>query len=193
MKISINIFDKKSVKNAVNQLRKQQKQIKKMFGELLVICCDWFIERANFYLEQSNIGSSIIERIKLSWGKTITGDKAVITNIYSKAVFVEFGVGIVGQENPHENAGMAGYDYNIPSPYKKDDGSWSFYANNKEMNIPPEDLEQKIIFNDPSRNSERMFVSTRGTKGVMYAYNALLDLQMEVPKLWDKIKNKYWG
>lgn len=194
MKIKASIYDTNSIRNAIKQLRQAQKDLVKMYNEFLNTCCDWFIERANLYVSQTEIGGNAIAEIQQSWVVRKVGDSRIIENNARTAVFVEFGVGVVGGENPHDNASMAGYDYNIPTVYKNSaDGSWVFYENQSDMNIPDKDIDNRVIFNEPNRNSERMLVKTRGTKAVMYAYNALIDLQMEMPKIWQKIKVKYWG
>lgn len=40
--------------------------------------------------------------------------------------YVEFGIGVRGSYSPHPEATSVGYQYNMPSEAKKEDGSWTF-------------------------------------------------------------------
>ena len=77
---------------------------------------------------------------------------------------------------------------------KNDDGSWRFYTYVDDLDLPEEALDRRIYFNEPNRQSKRMTVKTRGSKGLMYAYNAVVDLQVKgAREIWEKIKTAYWG
>ena len=47
-----------------------------------------------------------------------TGTKGVISNIGPQIAFLEFGTGIRGQESPHPNASLVGWDYNTKTSKK---------------------------------------------------------------------------
>lgn len=194
MRISIGL-NSKSINKAIKQIEKVKKLYsEKMVPDLLKSCAEWLINRANELLLQTDIGENVWTDIMGSW-KIIQKDNTVtILNTSDKAVFVEFGVGIVGQESPHENASKAGYKYNVPSDYKyagehHDNDTWRFYVSD----------ETEIDLIDGSyepweTQSGRLKIITRGSPSVMYAYNALVDLRdYGVAKVWKEIKKKYLG
>jgi hypothetical protein len=115
------------------------------------------------------------------------------------AVLVEFGVGVVGQSQAHPNATAEGYEYNVDSGHKSADGSWQFWLNSDERDLPMNAFTDFGTYDDHRKGGKRMVVTTRGTKGVWYAYNAIVDAQMEleksgggaIGKLWNDVKKRY--
>lgn len=196
MKLTIDL-DSKSVKAAIAALQKAKSQIPQMIDELLTKSCEILITLANQNLEWVGVGSEVKEMIKSSWNYTVKNGIATIVNEYQKAVYVEFGTGIVGEENPHANAKSAGYDYNVDSPYKDEQGRWTFYANLEELDLPIADNERvdAIYFNEPKRNSTRMLIRTSGAPATMFVFNAAMRFKSEkhAQTLWNSIKAKYWG
>ena len=100
---------------------------------------------------------------------------ATLINEYQKAVYVEFGTGIVGEENPHKMASSAGYEYNVDSPYKDEQGRWTFYADLEELDLPikGDDRADITYFNEPNRNSTRMLIRTSGAPATMFVFTAV--------------------
>lgn len=165
-----------------NQVQKMQKQLEnEMFIDFLNVCGDWFVAQANTYVEQSGIGSNVKAEIKNGWERNIKGTTITLTNATDKAVFVEFGVGRVGSMMPHVNAQKENYEYEIGSRILSD-GSWIFEIDSDE-NV---DVE---LINNRTTHTVRTF----GSRAVMYAFNALQDLKLQMPKLWQQVKAKYWG
>ena len=188
MKIQI-YLNKKSIDNAIKKLKKAKEQIlNEMLKEFYKKCYDFFVGQANFHLLSSGIGDLVIAEIQSSWSYVNTTLGIKIINNAEKAVYVEFGVGVVGKEKPHPNSINTNYEYNKPSDKKLYDGSWKFKSYEDELDIPQEAIIAKDYVVDG-----KMRVLTLGTKGVWYAYNALEDLRIEIPKIWENIKIKYWG
>lgn len=189
--ININVFDLKSIENAIKTLNQVQIEIdSQMIGELLQLSCELFIEKANVYLSNSSVGENVKNDIKSNWQYVTTPTKATIQNYSEKAVYVEFGVGIVGQGQPHKNASETGYEYNVPSDAKTPDGAWGFEIDDK-INL---DLPQGSYKISKTQNKNGLFwIYTKGTKGCFYAFNALEDLKLELPRMWEEIKIKHWG
>ena len=188
MKLKVGL-NKQSVKNAINALKNAKKQLQgEMLDEFYKECYNYFVSRANYYLLSSDVGDLVISEIQSSWHyeKTISGAK--FTNDAEKAVYVEFGVGIVGGENKHPNSSIAGYQYNKPSQSKLADGSWIFKSYEDELDIP-----QSAIISKKTMADGKLKILTSGTKGCFYAFNALEDLRLEYKNIWEKIKIKYWG
>lgn len=191
--MNINIrLNNKSIQSAIERLKKAQAKIPEMKIEFFKRCCVWLIQRANTYLNLFDIGSAVISDIQRSWSYVVTGNGAQITNTSDKAVFVEFGVGIVGEENSHENAENAGYEYNVESTAKyagkyHDENTWRFYADSQsEIDLIVGNYEEWYT------KSGKIKVITRGSPSVMYAFNALVDLRLEMPAIWQQVKEKYW-
>lgn len=196
MKITVNL-NQTSVRSAIAKLQKAKSQLPTMLNELLMQSCEALIVLANQNLEWVGIGDAVKEKIKLSWSYTVKNGVATLINEYQKAVYVEFGTGIVGEENPHKMASAAGYEYNVDSPYKDEQGRWTFYADLEELDLPikGDDRADITYFNEPNRNSTRMLIRTSGAPATMFVFNAILRFKSEKhgKTLWDGIKAKYWG
>ena len=198
-KITVQL-NKKSINEARKYLLNLKKQIPKMQQELLVAVAHWVTEKANKYIDLSDIGSLVKEQIKGGWEYQQTSNGIKIINSTEKAVFVEFGVGVVGQSQSHPNASAEGYQYNLESPYKSADGTWYFWTNSNELDLPLSAMEDIRGYDDHRGDKGKSIIfGTRGAKGVWYAYNAIVDAQTElaksgggeIGKMWEDIKARY--
>jgi hypothetical protein len=208
MKIKIGL-NKQSIKNAIKQLNAIKKTVPKMQQEFLMEVAHWLTDRANDYITNSDLGSLVKDQIRGSWSYEPTANGVKIVNNAQKqvtnfgtvplAVLVEFGVGVVGQSQSHPNATAEGYEYNVDSGRKSADGSWQFWLNSDERDLPMSAFTDFGTYDDHRKGGKRMVVTTRGAKGVWYAYNAIVDAQMELAKanggkigeLWEKVKKRY--
>ena len=214
MKLNIEL-SVQSVDQAIKTIQFISKQYKngKMITEFLEQVCEWIIKRANSYLNMSDIGELVKIDIRNGWEYIIKDGSATISNSTDKAVFVEFGVGLVGETRPHPNAknqSSKDYEYNLPTISKDANGMWYFWANNNELDIPRGAIVDITSFNDYDRNGKvvlrgksgeqgkRVVVGTMGTEGVMYAYNAIVDATMdfknpngEIAKIWQRLQKEY--
>lgn len=184
-------FDVKSINKAVKTLEKAKKDLQdKLVVDLLNGCCEWLIRRANENLEQVSIGGEIKSEIQANWQTSIIGNIAKITNIYDKAVYVEFGVGIVGAKNEHPNANKTSYWYDLPTEYKNAEGGWHFDVDDEAVL----DLPKTAIITQDDNDDGSISIYTLGTQGALYAYNALVDLHdYGAKEVWEQVKLKYWG
>ena len=198
-KITIGL-NTKDIQNARNYLLKLKSQIPKMQQEFLMAVAHWVTNRANHYIDLSDIGSLVKDEIKVGWEYEPTANGVKIVNRTQKAVFVEFGVGIVGQSQSHPNATQEGYEYNQESPYKTADGTWYFWTNSNELDLPLSAMTDIRGYDDNrGKKGKRIIFGTQGAKGVWYAYNAIVDAQMElaktnggeIGKMWEDIKARY--
>ena len=180
-----------------------------MQQEFLIAVAHWLTERANTYISNSDLGNLVKDKIRSSWSYEPTANGVKITNNAQKevanfgtvplAVLVEFGVGVVGQSQAHPNASAEGYEYNVDNGHKSSDGSWSFWLDSEERDLPMNAFTDFGTYDDHREGGKRMVVTTRGAKGVWYAYNAIVDAQMELGKLgggeigkmWEDIKARY--
>jgi hypothetical protein len=175
-------FDVNSIEKAISEITAFRQRFKDVKTQFLQRCAEWVRDEANSKLNTSGIGDALKEEIKTKWEISITPFGSVrLVNHSKKSVFVEFGVGVVGQQSPHHYAGQAGYAYNIPSNAKRSDGSWDFEAEKglEYLDIPLSDAKIKYP------EGKLPVVITKGTKGVMYAYNALMDLRdFKAKQIW---------
>lgn len=201
MKITLG-FDTKSIEKARKQIEAMIADLtsNRIITDLLNGCADWFIAEANSNLARTDIGENVKLGIMESWTTQQIGNVITITNTHEKAVYVEFGVGVKGEENQHENAKKAGYEYNVDSPAKDDNGTWHFYTNIENLDLPKSALvDSSHIYKPETRKDgsvyrQRVYVETRGTESTMYAYNALIDLKdIGIYEVWEQIKKKYWS
>ena len=195
MKIEI-ALNKQSIKNAIKLLNSIKKTVPTMQQEFLMSVAHWVTNKANDYIDLSDIGSLVKDEIKCGWEYERTANGVKIVNRTQKAVFVEFGVGVVGQGNAHPQASAEGYEYNMDSYHKdrKGTGTWVFQSSLERLDLPLNNVE--FAYN---KSGTDYAIVTRGAKGVWYAYNAIVDAQMElakanggeIGKMWEDIKARY--
>lgn len=195
MDIVINL-SKTSIEKAKRQLRKAKRDLNSMLDLFLERCCNWFIMTANDYVYTSHRGINVEQDIENSWVYSVKNGYAVITNYSDKAVFVEFGVGLLGEQNPHPNAEITGYEYNMTSDskFKSYNGEdwWIFKlkgGSTDDLDLYPEDYLVK------SARSGLYFV-TKGSWGAMFAHRTIVDMAINkgvIESLWQEVKEIYWG
>lgn len=192
MRIEVGL-NKQSIKNAINQLNAIKKLVPTMQQEFLMQVAHWLTDRANTYITNADLGSVVKDEIRGGWSYEPTASGVKIVNNAEKAVYVEFGVGIVGGGNPHPQASAEGYQYNVKSPAKFLGGNWSFKKDSmQELDLPKTSVEYE-------QDQSGIVFLTQGAKGVWYAYNAIVDAKMElakanggeIGKMWEDIKARY--
>lgn len=192
MRIEIEL-NKQSVENAIKQLDDIKKLVPKMQQEFLMQVAHWLTDRANTYITNADLGSVVKDEIRGGWSYEPTANGVKIVNNAEKAVYVEFGVGIVGGGNPHPNSSEEGYQYNVKSHAKFIGGNWSFKKDSmQELDLPQTSVEYE-------QDQSGIVFLTQGAKGVWYAYNAIVDAKTElakanggeIGKMWRDIKARY--
>lgn len=203
-------LNKASIENAINELNSIKNIFPKITQEFLMEVAIWITDKANGYINSADLGSVVKDKIKSSWSyeKTPSGIKIVNNANREKtvgsekqtiplAILVEFGVGTVGQLQAHPNANSEGYEYNMNSSAKDEDGSWHFFSNEEDLDIPQSAIDWGV---NGHGDRNRMSIYTRGAKGVWYAYNAVVDARTELAKssggeigaLWNKVLARYF-
>ena len=194
MQIKIDISNPNSVRKAIQALeRAKTTLLDKVVDELAKECANAILERANENVQRTDIGSNLILQIQAGWVLNGSNGKYVLSNMADKAVYVEFGVGITGEQNPHPNASRARYDYDMDGKKLKD-RSWIFRVDNIDL----VDIAERYVMTRP--NGEKFYetdktIRTKGQPATMYLYNAIMDfVESEEPqKIWSKISRKYFG
>lgn len=173
-KINISL-DAKSINNAIKQVESIKTKMATTIPSLFITkCLQWVMNRANEYLSTISMDGEVIADIQSNWTiERVTNNVKRLVNSSNKAVFVEFGVGRVGQISSHPQANIEGYQYNKPSEYKKSDGSWIFDAQHKQYAI---DLKEGYYVMIGDENNGRAKVMTKGSPANLYLYNAGMDL-----------------
>ena len=187
MKIKVSL-NEKSIKETISRLNKIKKDYAVAYEDFLEDVALWLINKANENLDMSDIGDNVKQDIKNSWeyDRTATGIK--ITNRSDKAVFVEFGVGMIGAQQPHQNANANGYAYGIGKKIR-DDGTWIFNPKSEaDIDIQSQYLVQGL-------EEGHTTAVTRGQPAVMYAYNAIVDIKVgkTLQNLWEKNRKRNLG
>lgn len=192
----INIaLNKKSIQEAKKTLLAVQKKFKDgtIMKEYIRECCEWIVERAKYYVENSDIGENIKQDINSHWKiRFVSNNNAVIENDSDHAVYVEFGVGLMGERIPHDNATEAGYKYNVPSSSKK--GDYWVYAVDSDADVDMHPGYKSIT----DENTGKTWIITKGSWRVMFAYQAIVDAKEdlrnkngEFAKMWNKVLTRY--
>ena len=78
---------------------------------------------------------------------------------------------------------MCDYKYGIGDKIMAD-GSWIF----PKKNMDELDILDRFIIKETENT-----IKTKGSSAIMYAFNALEDLRLKMPQIWEQIKIKYWG
>lgn len=130
-------------------------------------CCEWIREEADLRLMNSGIGDTVISNIINSSEIKVSGNIGKLS-YGDKAVYVEFGVGIVGSQDPHPQAVQSGYKYDVDSIRKKRDRSWIFSVSSEaEIDIRQENILKR------TENTVR----TLGNQASLFLYQSALDFK----------------
>lgn len=165
--IKINL-DAKSFKNAIKEIQAIQDKLKTEVPSLFIDkCLGWIQDKANQYLSQVQMSGNIIADIQGSWNiEPVNSNLKRLVNTSEKAVFVEFGVGSVGQTTPHPNSNETGYEYNIDNGKKDIEGRWHFKADSN--------YDVDLVVGHYTQEND--WVTTKGSPANLYLYNAAMDL-----------------
>lgn len=190
-KININ-FSVKSIKNAMGNLQKIEDALKNLaIQRFLLKSANRIVELSNLYLMRSeiDIGSQVKDQIIAGWQPPrISDNKVVVENTEDRAMFIEFGVGIIGKQSGYNsntnNANINGYEYDYESGKKKKDRSWVFENTGKSSL----DIKEYYVLNEFDGSDNKMYVRTKGQPAQLYVYNALLDFKEsgEAQRLWNE-------
>lgn len=184
-----------SVAKALSQINSLQEKLKNndIIERFYKECAETLIEFIRARIEVLSLPQSLKNGLAKSWKyDVITLGDRIDVKIYSdhfKAAFIEFGTGVIGQENPHALAARDKYEYDVDTKYKLDDRSWWFTISKNEAIDIPEDM---IIEDDVE--FDRTEIKTKGAPATMFAYNAFIDfVDADMPKIiWQRVLDDYW-
>lgn len=192
MRINIDL-SKKSIEKAIKQIKAVQKKVQKDLPRVfLQKCVEWIKAEANNNLSRIPMDYEITSFIQKNWVVSpVVGNKITLSNTAQYeagkniAVFVEFGVGSVGQSKSHDMADEANYEYNVPSRYKQSDGKWTFNAHHQQYAI---DLNKGYYYIYQRENSGQITAVTKGSPANMYLFKAMKAFETSgiYQKLWEQ-------
>lgn len=123
--ISIDLSSK-SIQNAINELKKINKNILMINDEFIIASLTWIMNRANEYLAERVKSFPNSANISKDWEINKLNEKAnyyELRNVNDKAYFVEFGTGLKGSRKEHPMAEETNYVYDVNSYGEK---GWDF-------------------------------------------------------------------
>ena len=115
----------KGLNNVINNLQKVKNAISRDVDiKFISLSLDWISNKANSNLDQRTKG--IWGSDSRQWTKKIYKTYGILENQDMNSASIEFGIGGRGANNPHSEADDVGWQYDLPSEYKDDDGRWVF-------------------------------------------------------------------
>lgn len=187
-RININ-FDTKSIKEAIKEFQTIQKKMKSDIPEIFLNkCLDQIILLAENNLNATSLDRGIIANITGGWQRQVKGNSATLINNSDKAVFIEFGVGVVGQRSPHPKASEENYEYNKESASKMYGGAWRF---KNDSWLGSDIMNEYVISYDMALGGDE-YITTEGQPAQLYLYNALMDMQSQghFKRIWNEVLDK---
>lgn len=197
MRIKID-FSKKSIENAIKQIKEVQKKAQKDLPRVyLQKCVAKIIEIANQNLMVVDIGSQVKSLIQTSWQiSPVVGNRIVLSNDAeyesgkNLAVFVEFGVGRIGGSSPHILSDQANYEYNVWSMRKDPNDKWTYTLEGGEdrMNI-------ESGYYEGGNTDKGFYFKTAGSPATMFLYKAWKNFETSglYKTLWEQAKAEIIG
>lgn len=190
MIINVNLFDKESIKKAVNQVEDLKLKVAKINEEFIKESVNWIKQRANYYLDKSSHFQNTTD-IREKWEINILLNDGKgnlnyeLVNKSEFAVLVEFGTGKVGRKSAHPKARATGYQYG-----KK---KWTFIRDIQSKEFVVNSLS---VYKDAHKQNPQRYVLFRdfnGYKGKAFLYNAIFDYFdiYEFAYIYDMIYHKY--
>lgn len=172
MKIINFTLTEKSIKKAQNKLKDLKKTIHNLQIDFAIDCLEWVRDRAILYFKERTkkfkAFFSNIDKIE-TWVITSLGNNTYELRCASDiAAYIEFGTGIVGQQDTNNRANQVGWNYDVNGHGEE---GWTFY--NKQYNI---------------------FVKGfTGYAGKSFLYDAFWDFffHKEYEVIFEKYKDKY--
>jgi len=181
----------KSINAAIKRIKQIQKQIQSSIqNEFIRLSLLWIRDNAIQRLNSEALDEIIKSKIADSFSIEYAPGIGKLINSSDKAVYIEFGVGAVG-EGSHPNAPVAGYEYNVPSDKKNADGSWTF---TRRTTAGIDIKEENRLESAQKGGGEAIQITTRGQSGSLFMYNAAMDYANNpaiIQMLYNQAFNKY--
>ena len=187
--INIDLLDLRTLDKALKQIEQYQKRLRELIPEFLKACAETVRDMANNIISGLPYESDIISGLQNSWKTETTDDGQVVTliNNYDKAVYIEFGTGLVGKTKQHKEADEAGYQYDVNGHGAK---GWRFIHSGDE----PLDVPDRYYSDTKSINHTGMWFSvhTTGAPATMFLYQAATEFaeRKVYERVWKEFASK---
>ena len=170
------------INQVINNLRKVRNAINNDINSLFITkSLEWIRDRAIEILNTrlsnpANTFQTNVTDLSTWIIKQISKNSYILENTYENSASIEFGIGLVGQENPHNWAEEAHYEYNLPSDSKDENGCFVFKdkATGRTIGLKKELQNGKYVL-------VRYF---SGYEGKSFLYNAFMEYQQN--NIWVK-------
>lgn len=176
MKVNINLLNLKTLNEAIKQIEAYQKRVQNLIPDFLKACAEAVRDKANSYIGNFGYDSETVSAIQNGWQPIKKGNPIVLENAYDKAVYIEFGTGIVGSNEAHEQASESGYKYDVNGHGAK---GWRFiHLLDEPLDLP------KNFYSDPKAIDHTgmwFMIRTQGAPATMFLYQSAMDF-FEVDK-----------
>ncbi|MCM1440075.1 MAG: hypothetical protein NC131_12865 [Roseburia sp.] len=185
MQISIDLLDLRTVDKAIRRIEQYQKRIEELIPEFLKRCAEVVRDKANDFIDGLGYDEATKTALKGGWKPIKKDNPTVLENAYDKAVYIEFGTGIVGSGQSHEMASESGYKYDMNAHGEK---GWRFNITSDEW-ADGIDLPDAYYSKSNLGHTGMWFtIRTKGAPATMFLYQAASDF-MDY-KLYKRIWNE---
>lgn len=124
-------ISKRSIKKAIKQIEKIQKNLILAKDEFAKTSLEWIRDRANQYLDQRVKNFPNTANVSQYWELTKKSENIwELRNSNPYGAYIEFGTGIVGANKPHKVANSVKYKYDVN---KHQESGWTWY--NEELDL----------------------------------------------------------
>lgn len=173
MEIKVDLLDLRTVDKAIKQIEEYQKRVQNLIPDFLKACVEAVRDKANNYIGNFGYDSETVSAIQNGWKPIEKGNPTILENAYDKAVYIEFGTGIVGSNEAHEMASESGYAYDVNAHGEK---GWSFVVSSDEY-ADGVDLPEKYYKKGKTDHTGMWFsIRTKGAPATMFLYQSAMDL-----------------
>lgn len=171
MQVNIDLLDLRTVDKALKQIEEYQKKVRELIPVFLKRCAEAVRDLANQKLTGYGYSGELISEIQNSWSIDESKDGVVtLINSHDKAVYIEFGTGIVGSGKSHEMASESGYKYDYNGHGEK---GWRFirFADGEDIDLP----DGRYTETKGDHTGMWFLVHTSGAPATMFLYQAASD------------------
>lgn len=180
MKVNIDLLNLKTVDEAIKQIEAYQKRVANLIPDFLKACAEAVRDKANSYIGNFGYDSETVSAIQNGWQPIKKGNPVVLENAYDRAVYIEFGTGIVGSNEAHEQASESGYEYDVNAHGEK---GWSFIQDIDDLMV---DLPHGKYKTHLDEKRHIAVIRTSGAPATMFLFQSAMDF-FEVDKGHERI------
>lgn len=187
--ININLLDLRTLDKALKQIEQYQKRLRELIPDFLKACAETVRDMANNIVDTLGYDEIIKSGIKNGWLPIEKGETVVLENAYDKAVYIEFGTGLMGSAHAHDEARESGYEYDVKKHGMK---GWNFvYDANEGLDVLNVD-ENNFTRLTKGKKAGMVIVHTVGAPASMFLYQAATEFaeRKVYERVWKEFASK---